>query len=210
MIPIQFPLPKWLTRNYFEVQPLKPKAKIAIVVGHNRIKKGAFSKFFKSYEWDFNKRVVEMLQSNVDVYFHANIFGYTSRQRAMAKKLNKKNYKLVMELHFNAADPVANGVECFYYFKNNEGKKYAQLFNQIIVEEHGLKNRGAKALLTAKDRGYGFVYYPKATAILLEPGFGTNARDCIKIKSELHLARSIDRFVDAVEVHKIAESFGMP
>lgn len=192
--------PSWYNK-VVEVQPNQPQAEIAIVVGHHKLAKGAYSGYFKSYEWDFNKGVVEMLTSNVDIYYHnPNIRGYTARQKAMATRLNKKPYKLVMEIHFNAATPVANGVECMYYFKNNRGKKHSELFCKIIEEDFGIKNRGAKALISSKDRGYGFVYHPKATAILLEPFFGSSFKDCSKIKSDTHLAMSVDKFINKLEL----------
>jgi len=185
-----------------EVKPELPQADIAIVVGHHKFAKGAYSPHLKAYEWDFNNKVVEHVKSNVDIYFHnPNIRGYRSRQKAMAKRLNKKSYKLVLELHFNASDsPSANGAECLYYFKNKVGKTLSNLFCKVIHNNTDIKNRGAKALYNSKDRGYWFLYYPKATALILEPGFGTNYDDCINMTPQESLAKDIDDFINVKEM----------
>ena len=149
--------------------------KIAIVVGHHKFSKGAKSSHLLS-EYDLMSEVAENLKDVADVFYHnPKIGGYNSRQKAMGKKTSK--YKIVFELHYNAATPQANGCEALYYFSNNEGKAIAEEFCLLVNSKMGIKNRGAKALHSENQRGFGFVYNMKGTAIILEPFFGTSWKD---------------------------------
>lgn len=171
--------------------------KIAVVVGHHKKSKGAYSKYFKMREFDFYSKVAELL-NDVDVYFYdENISGYVSRVKALAKELNKKQYDLVIELHFNSfSDPAANGCETLYYFKSKNGKYYARLFSEILNDFTGIKlrNGGLKGLANRNDRGFHAVFQPTAPAILIEPFFGSNKSDCEKIESVENLACIINEY----------------
>jgi len=173
--------------------------KIALVIGHHKISKGAYSTHLKTSEWDFYKDVVSRIRTCPDVYTH-NILdgGYTSRIKATSKKLNKGNYDLVISLHFNSAGDVrANGCETLYYFNSTKGKKYAQQFSETVHEWTGIKLRhnGLKALANKNDRGFAMVYYPKAPTILIEPFFGSNISDCTKIEGAEKMALILDDFI---------------
>lgn len=172
--------------------------KVAFIVGHHKKSKGALSKHFNLREWDFYKEVVREL-GEVDVFYHdENISGYTSRIKNTAKKVNKYPFDLVIELHFNSAvHKSANGCETLYYYRSKKAKDYAYLFSQIVTEETGIKSRngGLKALTNRNDRGFASVYYTKAPTILIEPFFGSNEMDCIKIQSPQNLARIIKIFL---------------
>lgn len=161
--------------------------KVAIVIGHtSNGDKGAYSETLKLSEYDYNLKVAnhmkELNPSVYDVYTHT-IQEYYNRQKAMADKLNAKAYDLVIELHYNAASPVANGTETLYYFNSAKGKAYAESISQEIVKEFGTSIRGvngAKALVNKNDRGYYAVYLPKATALIVEPFFGSNPSESAK------------------------------
>lgn len=149
--------------------------KVAVVVGHHLLSKGARSPL--GNEFDLMSKVANGL--NCDTFKHnPNIRGYGARQRAMSKKT--KDYDIVFELHFNAATPSANGCEALYYYSNNEGKKICLDFCNGIEDLFGIRNRGAKPLHSKNQRGYGFLYNTKGTAIILEPFFGSSFEDCNK------------------------------
>lgn len=174
---------------------------IAFVVGHHENGKGAKSSHLGVSEWDFYKEVAYLLTSDVDIYFHNPLNrSYTSRIKETANKLNKRNYKLVIEAHFNAATPAANGVETLYYFESKIGKQYAQLFSTVVNQWTGIKmrNRGLKALTNKNDRGFASVFYPKAPAILIEPFFGSNKTDCELIEGAEKMACIIDDFISRI------------
>ena len=156
---------------------------IAIVVGHTKLSPGACSPHGIPCEFEFNSKIAEYLEPIADIYFYDSYnLGYTAMVKKNAAKLNKKNYKLVLELHYNAASELANGTECLYYFANKKGKDLSVLFCEMFCKEFHTTNRGAKALVSEKDRGFAAVYYPKATTLILEPFFGSNKGDVQRIK----------------------------
>ena len=157
--------------------------KVAIVVGHTKLRPGAKGKNISS-EYVYNSKVAEHLSDICDVYHYGSYnLGYKSMVKANATKMNKKDYDLVIELHYNNfSKESANGCEVMYYHKNNSGKLLAGKLSDSISTFFDVKNRGAKPLTTSKERGYWALYYPKATAILVEPFFASNKKDEIKFK----------------------------
>ena len=180
--------------------------RIAFVIGHHKKSKGALAKHFNLREWDFYNEVVKEL-GNVNVFHHdENISGYNTRIKNTAKKVNKVDFDLVIELHFNrVSDPRANGCETLYYFASKKGKQYALKFSEILTRETGIKSRngGLKALSNKNDRGFASVYYTKAPTIMLEPFFGSNESDCKKIQSPKNLARIINVFLDTIKYNTL-------
>jgi len=172
--------------------------KIAIIIGHYKKSKGAFSPYLQLSEWDFYNEVSKNL-NNVTIFHHdPNIKGYTSRIKATAKKLN--DFDIVIECHFNAATPKANGCETLYYFNSRKGKQYATIFSEIVNEATGIKlrNNGLKALVNENDRGFQSVYRPKPPTILIEPFFGSNREDCDKIESPEKMACILNTFLEMI------------
>ena len=176
--------------------------KIAFVVGHHENAQGAKSEYFNQNEWAFYNEVLTELNTiigNINVFYHnKNISGYTSRIKDTANRLNKLDFDLVIELHFNAAVPQANGCETLYYFNSKKGREYAQLFTDIVCDCTGIKSRGVKALTNKKDRGFASVFYPKAPVILIEPFFGTNKKDCELIGSHKNMAYIVRDFLHSI------------
>lgn len=173
--------------------------KVAFIVGHHEGAKGAVSPFLQSSEWDFYNRVGKHL-NNIDVFQHSpHIRGYTQRIRNTAKKLD--DYDLVIEGHFNAAIPQANGCETLYYFNSKKGKQYATIFSELVNEFTGIKlrNNGLKALVNSKDRGYQAVFQPKPPTILIEPFFGSNQEDCSRICNAQNVADIINTFIKLIQ-----------
>ena len=175
--------------------------KVALVLGHHENSKGAYSPYLRSSEWDFYDEVVDCVP-DVDVYLHdKTITSYTRRIKNTARQLNKKDYNLVIELHFNASsNPSANGCETLYYFASKKGRDYAKLFSETVTLWTGIKSRngGLKALTNKGDRCYASVFYPKAPTILIEPFFGSNRKDCELIESPELVASIINDFLDKI------------
>lgn len=156
---------------------------VAIVVGHTSANKGAYSNIIGVSEWDFNKRLVRTFPKDWDVYYHnPDIVGYRSRSISTSNLINRKDYDLVLCLHFNASsNPQANGAEALYYYRNENGKRLAFRFGELMQQRLGIKNRGGKPLSSSDQRGYWMIYLPRATTLILEPFFGTSVKDCNKI-----------------------------
>ena len=174
--------------------------KVAIVVGHTKLSPGACSPHGIPCENKYNSKVAEYLKDIADIFYYDNYsLGYTSMVKRNAAKINKGDYDLVIELHYNAAAPEANGCETLYYFKNKEGKKLATKASEMISKEFNVKNRGIKAVVSSKDRGFAALYYPNPTTILLEPFFGSNVLDASKfIYNEEKYANVIREFIKSI------------
>lgn len=197
---MKLPFLTWLFKDLF-FEPIKNNnMKIAVVVGHHANDGGAYSEFLRTSEFNFYSTVVKKLK-DVEVFFHnPNIKSYTTRIKDTATRLNAGKFDLVIECHFNAASEAANGCETLYYFNSKKGKEYAQKFSDIVNKktEIKLRNGGLKALVNSNDRGFASVYYPSAPAILIEPFFGSNQNDCLKIRNSDFMAEIIQDFIDGL------------
>tara|TARA_R110000796_G_scaffold120506_2_gene234653 strand:+ start:588 stop:1154 length:567 start_codon:yes stop_codon:yes gene_type:complete len=184
---------------------------IAFVIGHHANSQGAFSKYLGVTEFEFYNEVSALIDSDITVFHHVpHIKGYTNRVRVTAGKINSGEFDLVIEAHFNAATPQANGVETLYYFDSLKGRQLAQTFSEIVNDATGIKmrNNGLKALVNPKDRGFASVYYTIPPTILIEPFFGSNESDCKKISgakntvsltdSAKNMACIIDTFINQI------------
>jgi N-acetylmuramoyl-L-alanine amidase len=175
--------------------------KTAVVIGHHEKSRGAFSIHFGLNEWDFYRQV-DLCLMGVTTFFHnPNISSYSQRIKDTANRINKGNFDLVIEMHFNSFhDESANGCETLYFYKSQKAKEYALLFSNLIGRETGIKlrNGGLKALANTKDRGFASVYYTNAPTILIEPFFGSSKSDCDKIKSPENLANIINQYIEII------------
>jgi N-acetylmuramoyl-L-alanine amidase len=145
------------------------KMKIAVCIGHNPNDKGAFSRYLQKSEYDYNSEVVQNLHG-FDVYRRQPLGSYRKEITFLAQQVNKKNYDLVIELHFNAFNGAANGVETIGYPGSKAGK-LGQMYCDLISKEYSTLNRGHKEA-TSDARGLYFLQTMKAPSLILEPFFG--------------------------------------
>lgn len=177
--------------------------KIAIIVGHAPESKGACSKWL-SPEFDYNKKVADELKKlNPElytIYTHDSYSGgYYKMQQSAADKINKENFDLVMELHYNSSlSPKSNGTEACYWFASKKGKEYAHIITEEISKAFQTKNRGIRALANKNDRGYWFTYLMKAPAIIVEPFFGTNEFDSYKFQDYVKYATVLNSILKSI------------
>lgn len=166
--------------------------KVAIKVGHHEGAKGAYSHKLESSEWDYNLKVAKELVALSDdkvefqlFTFDKSIGSYTKRQKAVADILNKKDFDLVIELHFDSAESqTAKGTTVLYYHKSEKGKQAAKIIGDQIYEDFKSHRRTDIELVNDKQNGYQAVVTPKAVAILLEPFFGSNPLDSVLFKGK--------------------------
>ena len=146
--------------------------KIAVVIGHNEKNKGAYSNLLKTSEFTYNSELAKLLPFYI--YFeNATITSYTKRMQELASRINKSNFDLVVGLHINALNGVAEGCECLYYKNSVYGKRWAEIISEKVAKEYGTKNRGAKERIE-QDRGGAFLKYINAPTVIYEPFFGDN------------------------------------
>jgi N-acetylmuramoyl-L-alanine amidase len=146
--------------------------KIAVVVGHDKIEQGAYSNLLKQSEFAYHSEVVKHLP--FDVYYRdEKLKTYGAKIRDLAKRINAKKYNLVIELHYNSFNGVANGCEALYFRGSKMGQRWAEIYVDRIVNEYGNNPRGAKPKVET-DRGGLFLKLIDAPCLILEPFFGDN------------------------------------
>lgn len=98
---------------------------------------------------------------------------------------NETKAKIYISIHYNAAkNPIAKGVEVFYYGVANKGREKASkrlatlVVNNIVNQTHA-ENRGVK------EGNFHVIRETKMPAILIEAGFMTNP-------DEIHLIKDIN------------------
>ena len=200
--------------------------KVALIIGHNKRAKGAYSQILGS-EYDYWKRIAEktkgIIPELVDIYEREPNEYYTREMFKVLEELNKNDYKFCIELHFNAAESEqANGCECLVYYKNNKAKELATNFmarlqnkfgSKIRTKENILKEteivngkektvekkettRGLILVQDSKTRGAYGICKSKDTYILVEPFFGSNNEESLKFSVESDV---VNLFVDFIK-----------
>lgn len=170
--------------------------RVAIIVGHANSNKGAISPHGIPSEFDFNSEVAKHLTDIADVYYYDSYKGgYKSMVDRLFNHINKHNYAITIELHYNSYTPSVHGTEVLYYTSSRLGKLYASELSEMISNEFGTFNRGAKGRKTS-DRGGYALYAGKSPAVLLEPFFATNKEDVERFKGqEEKYANVIRKFI---------------
>lgn len=158
--------------------------KVALIIGHNKRSKGAYSTIVGS-EYDYWKRIAEKIKGEipefVDIYERKPNKAYVPEMNEVLKELNKNDYKFCMELHFNAAaSEQANGCECLVYCGNNKAKELATDFMARLQNVFNSKVRGVIEVKDSNTRGGYGICNSKDTYVLLEPFFGSNVDESLK------------------------------
>lgn len=148
--------------------------KIAIIVGHTPSSPGAYSEPLGRSEYNYNKEVADYLRGIADIYFRPDQGGYSHQMLTLASQVNKKNYDFALELHFNAANRRAQGVEALIWEGNKKSAGMGNKFCRTIADHYNIPNRGIKSP-ESDGRGYEFLRLMRANALILEPFFGDSS-----------------------------------
>lgn len=167
---------------------------VAIVIGHDKMRPGAYSLYLGMSEYIYNTEVAQYLACVADVYKRPLAGNYKKQMEQLASQINKKPYKLVVELHFNAFNKKASGCEAVIYKGNSFTAAVGDRFCQLVTKKYATKNRGVKEVSNPNDRGYWFLQKMKAPAIILEPFFGDN-EEALKFKNPGALAEIIKQLL---------------
>ncbi len=158
--------------------------KIALIIGHNKMSKGAYSQIVGSeYDYWLNVayRIKERIPELVDIYERKPNNNYVAEMNEVLKELNSKDYKYCLELHFNShTDNKANGALTLIYPNNNFSKKLSEEFLSKLNKEFDVKIRGVYESPSSKDRGGYGIYKAKHNYILLEPFFASNDEEALR------------------------------
>ncbi|MGL6063829.1 MAG: N-acetylmuramoyl-L-alanine amidase, partial [Fusobacteriaceae bacterium] len=76
--------------------------KIALVIGHNENRKGAFSKHLNLSEYEFFSELAKEIKKEieVDIYTRKYCGSYSKEMSNVLNEVHKQRYDLVLELHF--------------------------------------------------------------------------------------------------------------
>ena len=112
--------------------------------------------------------------------------GTSPRFSAMAA--NAAGADVALEWHFNSAGASAGGCEVLYWGGSARGRCFAEGLAERLAAILGVRNRGAKAVRCAADRGYEAFRRSRMPFFMVEPCFaGSNEEEarrfCELIKS---------------------------
>ncbi len=166
-------------------------ARVAIVVGHNRIAKGAPAAApLSTTEFPFNSRVAQHMKDEADeynllceVFFREPASSYSKEIAQAYAAVAQWKPDCCIELHFNSASPAATGSETLVGEDRPAGRSLADNVQGEMLSALGLQNRKVK-IIQPGDRGGGSLYaLPTVPTVIVEPFFGSNAGDCQKVGS---------------------------
>ena len=171
--------------------------KVAIIIGHDNNRPGAYSKLLKTSEYIYNSEVAAHLSCVADIYKRPLAGGYKTQMEILAKELNPKKYDLVVELHFNSFNTKANGTETVGFKGNDYTKDIGNSFNEKISNHYQTINRGHKTT-DENGRGYWFLKLMNAPALILEPFFG-DASESLKFADPAEYACVIKEWLMSIK-----------
>lgn len=167
--------------------------KSAVIVGHDPASPGAYSNYLGMSEYLYNSEVAPYFaEIGADLFKRPQTGNYRKQMELLAEKINPGNYDLVLELHFNSYNRKAHGVEMITWKGNNYSLLIGERLCQAISSEYKTHNRGVKQRSQEGERGYWFLYYMEAAAIIVEPFFGDH-EEAEKFKHPGKLAQVIKK-----------------
>lgn len=181
--------------------------KIALVVGHDAISKGAYGDEGIS-EFQFNDELMndmafhKMFPEEHEVYVlyrSADASGYTSKMKDLHKRIDDLGCQVSIELHFNSfSNEHVRGHEVLYCSEG--GKLVAEAMNNALDKYLPTSNRGVKKV-GMSDRGGGFCCRGKSKAVILEPFFGAHQHEfVVDGKHRMNLMKAISDGLKAIMI----------
>jgi N-acetylmuramoyl-L-alanine amidase len=173
------------------------KFKIGLVVGHTKLLPVAHGcSPLNQYEYHYNSELAKIVSgvlisngSECRIFLRDLL-----TLRETYYEVNKYQPKVVVELHFNAANEKARGTETLYGDQNPRSGELAKCVHDqlcLSLMRDAKLNRGIK-LLGERDRGYSNVNLAKCPSILTEPFFGDQKDDAkLAIEKKEDIANAI-------------------
>ncbi|MDW9547912.1 N-acetylmuramoyl-L-alanine amidase [Sinorhizobium meliloti] len=163
--------------------------RLAVMIGHNRVSKGATSVApINLMEFDFNQVVAKGMKNeaghynlDVEVFWREPSGSYTKEIEDAYAKVATWKPTCILELHFNSnSDPQANGLEMLCLPSANSRALASKLVgstNKLLKVK--VRHSDGVLALAAGDRGWQSVSaLPNIPTVICEPFFGSNAGDC--------------------------------
>lgn len=190
-----------------DLPSIDAKAKVAICIGHSRAGDSGAVAINGISEHRFNvaraKNVKHLLDSKgieshvIDFYQGGS---YSSAMQWLANHLERNEYTLAIELHFNSASPSARGYEYLFWHKSKRGilvaKEFQSLHGQYFPSAY---DRGVEPIGDeAHERGVLFVSLTHCPAIICEPFFGSNKEEVSMYMTANGSKKLEDFYADAI------------
>lgn len=155
--------------------------KVAIVIGHNARAQGAIRVTDGRTEFDWNGELAELIKqhdaSAVGIFRRERGGGYSAEIDRVYAQTDAWGADCTVELHFNGSEnPKSNG--CLMLSSGTKGSmKLSTSMQKHCVGVLGNADRGVR-VIGRRDRGGRSLWQGRAPAVLIEPYFGSNAREC--------------------------------
>jgi len=156
--------------------------KIAIVIGHNSKAQGAVRCTDGRTEFDWNGELADIIQEhdpdNVRIFRRERGGGYSREIDRVYALVDRWGADCSLELHFNAsANKRANGG--LTLSSGSAGSiELANLVRERVSQVLGNKDRGVE-VRGRNARGGRSLWQGKSPAIMTEPYFGSNEKECL-------------------------------
>lgn len=152
--------------------------RVALVVGHNSKRKGAYAPGpIGEYEYTFNGRVADLLEerqpsgSVVKVFRRTSLGSYSKEIDRTYSEVSAWVPDIIVELHFNGYNG-RTGYSCMLSAKSSPlSIEIGNVFQGKVVEATGFKDRGV-IQVGRSDRGGRALYALDIPTIITEPFFG--------------------------------------
>ena len=151
--------------------------KICIIIGHGGRDCGAINPISKETELDYNRELAPILADllkikGYDVEIHNR--GYNRVENI--PYINGRNFDLILSLHCNSFNTVANGTEMLYWNTSKKSMLLAEELQKAITLALGTTDRKIKPKFMG-DRGAYLLRKTNAPCVILEPFFIDNEKD---------------------------------
>ena len=163
----------------------KPNFRVALCVGHNAEKKGAYSEHLNCSEFTLMDRVADAMIEQSPLAVHIRKFhrkagrGYSKQIEQVYGEINAFQPDLTLSLHFNGG----GGNYCLNLIGKN-GSIASERAAAILSDEmaQGLSIPQKPIERRGRDKGGGYeLIMCDSPVVLLEPFFGDNQQHCQKI-----------------------------
>ncbi|MDJ0628829.1 MAG: N-acetylmuramoyl-L-alanine amidase [Rhodobacter sp.] len=157
--------------------------RLAVVIGHNSVAQGAVRGDSGESEYVFNGRLADLMADRapamgIDLRVFRRVAGggYRREIERVYDQVDQWGADASIELHFNgSSNPDASGTETLSSGTALSLRLAAAVQDEMVIAL-GLRNRGIRTV-AADDRGGRSLIAGRAPAILVEPFFGSSARD---------------------------------
>lgn len=165
--------------------------RIAVIVGHNAIVKGAYSDVLGVHEYDFNLSIAENLKAfspfnvNIEVFNRSSNVSRRSIREGVMREHSINPFDAIIEMHFNSfGSENAKGGECLISkVSSRRNKELGKVFYDKLIDVMETKPRGLKEI-SKGDRGFSNIddfrssFGFEGPVLIAEPFFGSNSSDC--------------------------------